>query len=851
MESLYYAAIWYIIISLVGLITFPLTYQLFKILPDRGYSISKVAGLLLWGYLFWILASLGLLNNNQGSLLLVIVVVLGLSIWTYLKIDQKEIQQWWQANRRSVAVIEILFLISFLFMTLIRAANPEIEGTEKPMEFAFINAILSSPNIPPHDPWLSGYAISYYHFGYILVAMIAKLANIPGNYAFNLGIAMIFAMSSVGAYGIVYNLLNLRSKKSAVGSRVYALLGPLFVLLVSNWEGFLHSLHSKGLFWKTGQGGLLESGFWNWLDIKDLNIPPTEPYSWVPGNFWWWWRASRVVRDYDFNNNPLEIIDEFPFFSFLLGDLHPHVLAIPFAFLVVTLALTIFYNRTNTPEKYPGLRFTRETLTLILVSGIVVGGMAFLNTWDVLFAGGLIAGAYALAGFYQQGQPKLLSILKEFFIAGIVIGITGLLLYLPFYIGFASQAGGPLPNLIFPTRGAHIWVMFGPLLLPIWAYLYVIGRKNTSASSFLKAISIGVLVLLILWVLSLLLGLLIVNLPEVRGIEVGSFYLNFLGAPDIAQLFREAITRRMVNSGGWITLGITLVATLIIFIKHFEVRNGDPNLETEFHRRIIRRADSFVLLLILTGTLLLIGVEFIYLRDQFGWRINTIFKFYYQTWLIWGIAAAYGMAVVFKTSNHLGTILVKIVLVAAVIMGLFYPFMSLPNKTGNFNPANGWTLDGTSFLENRSPEEMEAIEWLRNAAPGVVSEAVSPTGGSYQWPPGYARVSTLSGLPGVLGWTGHESQWRGGAEEMGTRQPDLIQLFCSRNIDETMAIVEKYNIRYIFLGDLERATYKADGTTCPTGVVDIKFDNAFVLVFQNDRVKIFEVPGIENDYLHE
>jgi len=106
-------------------------------------------------------------------------------------------------------------------------------------------------------------------------------------------------------------------------------------------------------------------------------------------------------------------------------------------------------------------------------------------------------------------------------------------------------------------------------------------------------------------------------------------------------------------------------------------------------------------------------------------------------------------------------------------------------------------------------------------------------------------------LPGVLGWTGHESQWRGGAEEMGTRQPDLIQLFCSRNIDETMAIVEKYNIRYIFLGDLERATYKADGTTCPTGVVDIKFDNAFVLVFQNDRVKIFEVPGIENDYLHE
>jgi uncharacterized membrane protein len=256
-------------------------------------------------------------------------------------------------------------------------------------------------------------------------------------------------------------------------------------------------------------------------------------------------------------------------------------------------------------------------------------------------------------------------------------------------------------------------------------------------------------------------------------------------------------------------------------------------------------------MLILVGTLLIIGVEFIYLRDQFGWRINTIFKFYYQTWLIWGIAAAYGMVVLFKTRNTVGTILIKGIVTVALIMGLFYPFMSLPNKTANFNPANGWTLDGTAFLETRSPEEMEAIEWLRNAAHGVVAEAVSPTGGSYQWPPGYARISTLSGLPGVLGWTGHESQWRGGAEEMGTRQPDLIQLYCSRNIDEKMAIIEKYNIRYIYLGDLERATYKADGTTCPTGIVDIIFDNIFVLVFQNDRVKIFEVPGIENTYSYE
>lgn len=851
MESITHAILWYIIISLVGLTAFPLTYKLFKVLPDRGYSISRVFGLLLWGYLFWILASLGLLNNNQGSLLFVIVVILGLSVLAYRKIDQSALRQWWQANRGNIIVVELLFAISFLVMALIRAANPEIEGTEKPMEFAFINAILNSQNFPPHDPWLSGYAISYYHFGYIMIGMIAKLANIPGNYAFNLGITMIFALSSIGAYGVVYNLLNIRSKKSRVNSNIYALLGPLFVLLVSNWEGFLHSLHNKGLFWKPGESGILESGFWKWLDITDLNIPPSEPFSWVPQNFWWWWRASRVVRDYDFNNNPLEIIDEFPFFSFLLGDLHPHVLAIPFAFLVVTLALAIFYNRTMAPEKSTWNQINKGSLVQIIISGIVVGGMAFLNTWDVLVALVLIAGAYALAGLFLDKQPNLLSILKEFIVVGIIVGITALFLYLPFYAGFSSQAGGPLPNLIFPTRGVHLWVMFGPLILPIWAFLYLLGRNNTSVKTLLKATVSGFLILITLWVFSLLLGLLIVNLPEVRGIEVGNFYLNFLGAPNSALLFQEALTRRFANFGGWITLGITLVGTLTIFLKFFVFKPVDDTIQSYSQPRTVRRADAFTLFLILIGTLLLLGVEFFYLRDQFGWRINSIFKFYYQTWLIWAIAAAYGMAIILKSRNTTGTVVVKIILILAVVMALFYPFMSLPGKTGNFNPANGWTLDGTAFLESRSPEEMQAIEWLRNAAPGVIAEAVSPTGGSYQWPPGYARVSTLSGLPGVLGWTGHESQWRGGAEEMGTRQPDLIQLYCSRDINETRAIIEKYNIRYIFIGDLERSTYKADGLICPTGIVDVKFDNAFALVFKNDRVKIFEVPGIENVFPHE
>ena len=95
-------------------------------------------------------------------------------------------------------MVEILFFLAFAFLAFVRAGNPEIVGTEKPMELAFINAILRSPTFPPHDPWLSGYAISYYYFGYVMTAMLAKATGTLGSVAFNLMLALVFALSAVG-----------------------------------------------------------------------------------------------------------------------------------------------------------------------------------------------------------------------------------------------------------------------------------------------------------------------------------------------------------------------------------------------------------------------------------------------------------------------------------------------------------------------------------------------------------------------------------------------------------------------------------------------------------------------------
>jgi uncharacterized membrane protein len=91
----------------------------------------------------------------------------------------------------------------------------------------------------------------------------------------------------------------------------------------------------------------------------------------------------------------------------------------------------------------------------------------------------------------------------------------------------------------------------------------------------------------------------------------------------------------------------------------------------------------------------------------------------------------------------------------------------------------------------------------------------------------------------VLGWPGHESQWRGGSTEMGSRENDIRTLYCTRSWDEAKAILDRYLIRYVFVGDLERTSYNLD--TCGTGLFQAKFDSNMKTAFQQGNVTIYEV----------
>jgi uncharacterized membrane protein len=932
-----YPLLWYLVISFVGLLTFPLAFRLFPALADRGYTLARILGLLLWGFFFWFLASLGILKNDPGGLVFALLVVLALSVWAWRGISRVDLLAWWKDQRRSVIISELVFLLAFAAWTFVRSANPEIAGTEKPMEMAFIDAIMHSPAFPPHDPWLSGYAISYYYFGYVMVAMLAEITVTPGSIAFNLGLSLVFALSAVGAYGLVYNLLSFwrkregnqadqparrRAPSARAGSSaaLHALLGPFFLLIVSNLEGFLHSLHNRGVFWSQSSTGGMTSAFWTWLDMKELSQPPSLPLSWVPTQFWWWWRASRVVQDYDLAGNWKEVIDEFPFFSYLLGDLHPHVLAMPFAILAIGLALNLFLGggkgRLTWFRQRFNLRSAAWGVVILLVGGLflftvglsgfklgfsalglsgvvlgaalfprisaslrnrglglllhkhdevlavglplyigptyflfstlILGGMAFLNTWDFPIYVGLFCGAYFFGRWrelavVEPGEPNeavlrspIVQLIKEFFLLGIALGIGGVLFYLPFYLGFSSQAGGIMPNLINPTRGAHFWVMFGSLLLPIFAYLVYVWKQDGDGARLKKGLILSTGLLLGLWVLDLLLSWVIANLPV-----LGDLFLNNLGAPgQLGLALQDAFARRFIYPGGWITLLILFGVTAGLIwprLKHDQAPTASQDEEVgegfppERHVFTLAPAHLFVLLLVIFGALITIAPEFFYLRDQFGTRMNTIFKFYYQAWIMWSVAAAFGTAVLLEQVHGRWGVVYNLGLVLVIGASLVYPVFSLWNKTDGFNPPGGLTLDGAAYYAAQNPDDMAAIHWLSKAPPGVVVEAV---GNSYS-PSFHARVSTFSGQPTVLGWPGHESQWRGGSTEMGNRQEDVDTIYRSSDWKTVQELLNKYQVRYVYVGPLERSTYR---------VSDTKFTRYLNVVYQQGQVTIYEVP---------
>ena len=566
---------WWLWISMAGLAVFPLCIRLLGGLPDRGYSLARAVGLLLIATVYWLMASYGFFDNARGNIILTWMLVLVGSLMVFSRrASRDELSAWWRENWRFALISELLFAALFVGWAIYRAHQNGIVETEKPMELAFMSAVQRSPSFPPQDPWMSGFAISYYYLGYVMSSMLSMMTGISSTIAFNLTSASQFALTGLAAFGVASNLARSRAFQRqsspprskppiwlAIGGGLVAML---LMTLVGNFQLAVIEVPYQARavpetyldIWGTNQRSNFAEGIYVQNQAALLS---TDTAVW---DHWWWWRASRVLTDYNLDNSlgSPQPIAEFPAFSFLLADNHPHVLALPFTIMIIGLMLNIV------------LRYRRPRAEEILLYGIAVGGIAFLNAWDgpIYFLG--LIGAEGLRRLLLNNRGRLhVADIAQLLLFGLKIAAIAIVAYLPYAIGFRSQASGLLPNLANPTAIQRFFIVFGPLLIALAAYLVVeawrggrAGRQNWRLTGKAVAAVFGGLTLLML-LLTLAGAAAPIHLSPVSRI------LELAGGlgPGLAQ-----VLSRHINYG-WTTL-ILLSGMLVIIGRLFLEQPREP-----------------------------------------------------------------------------------------------------------------------------------------------------------------------------------------------------------------------------------------------------------------------------------
>ncbi len=309
--------LWWLALSVFGWLGWPLLFPLLPGLRDRGHVLARAAGWLLIGWAHWIGVSLGLWQNRLGPLVAILGLLAAASAAAGV-IQRRRLAAFIAGRRRLLLGQEAIFALAFLALVGVRILNPDLwqpwNGGEKFMESAFLNAILRSAHFPPYDPYFAGGTLNYYYYGLYLVGLPIKLTGIAPEVAFNLAVAGLFALTAVGLFSIGASLAAAvrsgrapsppftsvplpRGPSAPVAGGLAVVLG----LLMGNLSDFS----------------------WLWQNV----LGRLGGRSWLPYDYW---AASRVIP---------YTINEFPLWTFVFADLHPHLIAMPFGLLVVGLAL--------------------------------------------------------------------------------------------------------------------------------------------------------------------------------------------------------------------------------------------------------------------------------------------------------------------------------------------------------------------------------------------------------------------------------------------------------------------------------------------------------------------------------
>jgi uncharacterized membrane protein len=368
-----YYVIWWLILLAIGWAGWPYAAVL---MPRgtflHGYWAAKTLGLVVISLVLWLSGHwVGTpLNRGTGLAALALVALGGCAIlW------RKGLRPAWHGEHRntigSIAIAELGFAALLLLAVVARSLKPDLDSLEKFMNVVFINSILRSEGLPAADPWLAGESINYYYFGHYAYATLAALSGLKTEIAYNLGMATTSALTASLSFTLGQALVHSRLASRKVttlqrrlGESMSAVLTLALILLGGNGHAFFYSEKGPGK-------GLLRA-----LESRDVIVGDLDQAYWFPN-------ATRFIG---YNPDTTDkTIHEFPFYSFLVGDLHAHVINLSFVLLFLLVLLGFLdHHKTHQPAG-PGIDRLANSWTKwpwLTAASVLLAVFMMANYWD-------------------------------------------------------------------------------------------------------------------------------------------------------------------------------------------------------------------------------------------------------------------------------------------------------------------------------------------------------------------------------------------------------------------------------------------------------------------------------------
>lgn len=711
---------WLLLIEASGVAAFVIFLPLLRRFPDAGAGVSKMLGVALPAVAVFVAVTWLGVAFTRGLVAAVFAawfvaaVVLG-------RRRAAQLAAVWVQRRRIIVLAAALSSLTFLVFVALRAMDPDLwnpsRAGEKPFELTMLTAVMRTRTLPPYDSWMSGGTLNYYYGGYLMLSLPGRLLRTSPTVVMNLAVAL-FASCTAGAAftagsAVASNGRSVRSRASMATARWAGLLAVGFVLLLPNMvfvPGLVRRLVGA------------EHGTFDW------------------------WSVSRVIPN-------SAAITEFPAWSILFGDVHPHVLGLPL--LTTVLVLCLAWYRSLIERRFA------QALALAAVVGLLLGLVRATNTWDypLALATAFLAVSVALV---RRGNWRVA-------VRDVVVAGSGVALVWAPYVwrGEVYDAGvEPVTQRTPWESWVEHWVFFAActLLVAVPVVWRRVGHVVGTSRGMWRSVRRGHVV--VLAVVFFAVGLFTLALS--RSTQMTCLALTALAAA--AALIGRRNTA--VSSVGCALMAVGWLA--IVVIEQYSVEND-------------------------------------------GDRMNTVFKGWFEAWLLLAIGSAVSLVVLVRSRvlasswrprlyRRTGLAFVAF----AGIVAVAFAMLATPVRLGDRLSPGGMSLDGLAYFQSDLrygdsdrllADDLPLLKWLQANVHGIVPIAEAP-GDDYVWS---SRFATITGLPTPIGWPYHERQQkRDYGYLVDQRITDMKELYTTADPQRVAELLARYRLRYITFGIVEQ-----------------------------------------------